>query len=115
MDEFLFLSPEQYLVLLMVRLGVVPDEAAGLRICTTEAFDADSVRRLTRALLLAEDQLTEHWQQDGDRTPAEALDRATADWWARLGVAGPGGLPQGADPAADGSGDDRDAGGRPVS
>ena len=105
----MFLSPEQYLVLLMERLDVVPDEAAGLRICTTEGFDADSVRRLTRALLLAEDQLTEHWQQDGDRTPAEALDRATVDWWARLSG------PDGAAPAADGPGEDHDGGGRPVS
>ncbi|WP_299952489.1 hypothetical protein [uncultured Modestobacter sp.] len=115
MAEWQWLSPEQYLVLLMTRLGVVPDESAAHRISVIEAVDADSVRRLTRALLLAEDQLTEHWQQDGDRTPAEALDRATADWWGRRGQTGPGGLPDGADPASDGSGEDRDADGRPVS
>ena len=106
MDELVFLSTEQYLVLLLVRLGIVPDEATGRRLCATEGFDGDAVRRLTQVLLLAEGALTEHGERNGDRTPADALDRAAADWVARLGM-GPDG------PPVPGPGDD--PGGRRVS
>ena len=91
MPEWEFLSTEQYLARLMWELGIVPTEAAGLRVCAGEDLDGTSVRRLTQALMLVREHVVERWQRDGDSTPAEALDRAAADHWARLGLSpGPG-------------------------
>ncbi|WP_222194369.1 hypothetical protein [Modestobacter italicus] len=94
MAQLQWMSPEQYLARLMWELGIVPTEAAGLRICATEGFDRDAVRRTTQALALVREQLSDHWRRDGDGTLAEALDRAAADQWARSGL----GLPPTPDP-----------------
>ena len=77
-----FLSPQQFLAQLLAGLGIAPagpDE----RTWTSEEFGPVSVSRLTDALLLVQEQLRDHWLQDGDTTLAEALTRARADQFTR--------------------------------
>ena len=78
-----FMSPERFLALLLVGLGIAPAAPDDLRTWTSEEFGRVSVRRLTDALLLVQEQLNEHWRQDGDTSLADALTRARADQFAR--------------------------------
>jgi hypothetical protein len=81
--SFAFMSPERFLAQLLVHLGIVEGQPPDVGSWRTEQFDRDAVRRLTDALLLVQEQLQDHWRQDGDTSLAQALPRAAADQSAR--------------------------------